>query len=81
MARIAEESWVMGCMPFGKARIMGSTCAGSVARECSSAVSASVCAFVGTSPVSSSQKSPSGVGSSSGLPLYEGSFSCSSGMV
>ena len=78
-ARIADDSCVIGCIPFGKLRIIPSTWVGSFARACSSFVSASACSFVGTSPVSSSQKSASGVGSPPGFA--PGSFSWSSGIV
>jgi len=67
MARMADDSCVIGCIPLGKARIIPSTCAGSLARECSSCVSESTSALVGTSPVSSSQKRPGrGAGGGSG---------------
>ena len=39
IARIADENCVIGCIPFGNARIIPSTCAGNFARSWRSAVS------------------------------------------
>jgi len=65
-ARPPPLTCVIGCMPLGRLLMSGATCAGSLERACSSAVTDAACAAVGTSPVISSQSRPSGVGSPPG---------------
>ena len=74
----AATSCVMGCMDLGRLLTMSRVCLGSVERAWNSAVSPATSCCDGTSPVSISQKMPSGSGSLP--PCALGSRFCSSGM-
>jgi hypothetical protein len=73
------ESWVIGWVEAGRASSVRRTCSGSVSFARHAAVTSATWAAFGTSPVSSSQKTPSGSGCDP--PEAFGSFAWSSGMV